>query len=406
MDSLQMDIAQLESVEPEEETHYLDFFIVLLKRKRLIIVGTAVTIIMTIVFAYMMTPKFLATTKIMPPQQNSSSTAAQLLGALGGTAGLVLGAAAPTTSGDLYVGLLQSQAILYPIIDRFDLMKRYDAKTKEDASKILIDDILVAEIDSKSGILSVSVEDRDAKFASDMANQFVEELKKLLDTLAVTEASKNRLFFEEQLRKAHESLSQAEESLMNFQQSTGAINIDTQATAVMQSIAGLMTQIAAREVQINVMRGYATVNNPDLRKAEQELSALKDQLKKLEEKQGTGSQNILIPTEQIPGLGKEYIRKMRDLKYNEALYEMYAKQFEAAKVQEANEAAIIQVIYKATPPEKPAKPRKGLMVILATGLALFFFTLLAFFLEFIVKSSQNPENEERIKEMKKYVKKF
>lgn len=389
----------------EKDLNLIDILIIFAKRKRLILGGTLGVALITVVIVLILPPIYVATTKIMPPQQSSSSTAAQLLGSLGGAATAILGGGT-TTSGDVYVGLLQSQGILYPIIDQFDLKKLYKVTTHEEASRIILEDTLKVEVDSKSGIITVSVEDKDPERAANMANAFIEELRKLLDRIAVTDSGKRRIFFEDQLKKAHEKLTRSEDEIKKFQENTGAISIENQTSAVIQGIAGLMAQIAAREVQIKVMKGYATENNPDLIKAQQELNALKEQLKDLQEKQESQSQSVFIPTGQIPALGTEYLRKMREFKYNEALFELLAKQYEAAKLDEAKEAAVIQVIYEATPPEKNAKPKKTLIVILATVAASIVFVMIAFLMELIQISSQKPDNQGRIKELKMYLKKL
>jgi uncharacterized protein involved in exopolysaccharide biosynthesis len=232
----------------------------------------------------------------------------------------------------------------------------------------------------------------------------VEELRWLNNTLAVTEAAQKRLFFEEQLKDAKESLIKAEESMKGFKERTGVVRIDEQARAVIEGIANLRAQIAAREVGLKVMRTYATPHNPDLQRAEEELRGLKVELSKLEARRGGGGHNPdpLMPIGRIPGVGTEYIRKFRDFKYNEALYEILLKQFETAKLQEAKDAAIIQVIEKAIPPEKRVKPKRKQMVIIAMVTGFFLSVFTAFFMEYKERASNNPENRERIETLKRY----
>jgi uncharacterized protein involved in exopolysaccharide biosynthesis len=259
----------------EKEINILDLFLVLLKRKRMILGGTAGIGLLTLIVALLMTPIYVATTQLMPPDQNGGSAAAQLLSQFGGAAGLLLGTNVPSTSSDLYIGLFQTPAIMDPIIERFDLLKRYDVTTKQDARKILINDVLATQSDTKSQIVSVSISDPDPQVAADMANAFVEELKKLLESLAITEAGKKRVFFEHEMKKTLEELNKREDAIRIFQEKTGAIKIEDQAVAIFQGIAMVKNLIAAKEVKIKVMMTYATANNPDLKREEEELSALK-----------------------------------------------------------------------------------------------------------------------------------
>ena len=385
----------------EDEINLLDYLIVLLKRKKLIISITLGAAVITAIISFIMTPIYRAETRILPPQTGSSSTALSMLTQMAGVPDIASTALGLKTPGDLYVGMVKSRTIADRIIDRFNLIKLYDTEYREDARKQLIEDILQAETDKDSGIISIGVEDKDPKRAADMANAFVEELKNLTKGLAVTEASQRRLFFEEQLKDTKMALVKAEEEMQGFQEKTGALQVDAQTKAVIEGIAMLRAQIAAKEVQLKVMRTYATAQNPDFQRAEDELNGLKAELGKLEAKGGSGHDTI-IPTGRMPEVGTEYVRKLRDLKFYEDLYELLTKQYEAAKLDEARDAAVIQVIDKAIPPEKKAKPKRILMILIATFTGFFLSIFVAFFAEYKEKASTDPENKERFETLKRY----
>jgi uncharacterized protein involved in exopolysaccharide biosynthesis len=280
-------------------------------------------------------------------------------------------------------------------------MELYKTKSRENARRSLAG-TLKAQDDKKSGIITIGVEDKDPKMAADLANAFVEELKNLNKSLAVTEASQRRLFFEEQLKDAKDALIKSEESMKGFQERTGAIRIDEQARAVIEGIAQLRAQIAAKEVELKVMRTYATPQNPDTQRAEEGLRGLREQLRRLESKGGGQNPDPLMPTGRIPSVGTEHIRKLREFKYNEALYEILLKQYEAAKLDEARDATIIQVIEKAIPPEKRIKPKRRQMVMIAMITGFFLSVFAAFFMEYKERESSNPENRERFETLKGY----
>jgi len=390
-------------IQQEDEINLFDYLIVLLKRKRLIMGITFGAAIITAIISLIMPPIYRAETKILPPQQGSSM-ATQFLSQLGSAAGLIGGAVGGAvgikTPNDLYIGLLKSRLVLDGVIDRFKLMELYKTKSRENARRGLAD-TLKARDDKKSGIITIGVEDKDPKRAADMANAFVEELKNMNKGLAVTEAGQRRLFFEEQLKDTKEALIKAEDSMEGFQERTGAIKIDEQAKAVIEGIANLRAQIAAKEVGLKVMRTYATPQNPDIQRAEEELRGMREQLGRLETRSGGHNPDPLMPTGRIPGVGTEYIRKLREFKYQEALYEILLKQYEAARLDEARDAAIIQVIEKAIPPEKRVKPKRKQMVMIATFSGLFFSVFAAFFMEYIEKLKSNPEDKVRLEAIKK-----
>lgn len=391
--------------EQNNEINLLDYLIIMVKRKKLIIAITLCAAIITAIICFIIPPTYEAETAIMPPQQQSSSMAAQLLSTIGGAGGLqgAVGSAlvGVQTPSDLYVGMLKSTTVADRIIDRFDLMKLYDADYREDARKELLEDVLDASTDKDSGIITITIEDKEPKRAADMANAFVEELKHLTKGLAVTEAAQRRLFFEEQLKDTKTTLTKAEEAMKSFQEKTGVLVVDEQAKAVIEGFAALSAQVAAKEVELKVMKTYSTPNNPDLQKEEEALTGLKAELNKLEVK-NRGAHDPIIPTGRMPELGTEYARKLRDVTFSETLFELLTKQYEIAKLDEARDAAIIQVIDKALPPTKKAKPKTLLLVALSACAGFFLSVLLAFFMEYKERSSKNPETKEKFETLKKY----
>jgi uncharacterized protein involved in exopolysaccharide biosynthesis len=384
----------------DDEIDLLDYLFVILKRKRFIAAVTAGITVLAVIISLLIPKTYKAESRILPPTQQSQGLSAQLLGQLGGVVGAgMLGAAAGVrTTGDLYVGLLKSRPVLDAIVDRFKLMELHKTKYREDARRGLLGQLKATD-DKKSGIITITVEDKDPKRAADMTNAFVDELKNLNKHLAVTEAGQRRLFYEEQLKDVKESLLGAEESLKGFQEKTGAIKMDDQARAMIQSLAQVRAQIAAKEVQLKVMKTYATANNPDAQRLDEEIRGLKEQMGRLEAK-GGGHADALMPTSRMPQVGTDYLRKMRELKFNEALYEILLKQFEAAKLDEARDAALIQVIEQAVPPERKFKPKRALMVMIAFVAGLLISTFGAFFLEFVERSRQDPERRKRLEQLR------
>jgi len=360
------------------EINISELLATLARHKKIIGGITAGAAVVSLVISLLMTPIFRAETKILPPQQNSSIIASQLLNQMGGFASLASSAVGIKNPNEMYIGFLRSRTVYDKIIDRFGLMKLYDAKYREDARKDLAE--ALAARSGKDGMIVVSVEDRDPKRAADMANAFVEEMIGVSKGLALTEAGQRRLFFEEQLKDIKLALASAEEGIKGFQEKTGALKIDDQARTVIQGIGNLRAQIAAREVQYKVAQTFATPQNPDLQRIEEELRGLKAELNKLEQK-GGNSPDPLMPTGRMPSVGMEYLRKLRDVKYNETLYELLAKQYEMAKLDEARDAVVIQIIDKAVQPERKVKPKKAIMVAFSTFIAFLFSILLAFFIE-------------------------
>jgi uncharacterized protein involved in exopolysaccharide biosynthesis len=345
-----------------EEVSLLDLLQVVADNLRLLVLGPVIAGLLALGITFSIAPTFTATTKFMPPQQQQSGAAAMLagLGALGGLAGAAGGLKNPA---DQYVAFLKSNSVQDALIDRFKLIDRFETKFREDTRSALAVGVQIAS--GKDGLISIGTTDKDPVFAAELANAYVEELGKLLSRLAVTEAQQRRLFFEKQLNNAKNNLIKAEQALKSSGVNSSALKANP--IAAVEGLAKLKAGITAQEIKVASMRGYLTESAPDFKQAQIELSAMRGQMGRAEKEE----------PEAIAGsVNSDYITKFRDFKYHETLFELFAKQYEMAKVDESREGAVIQVLDIAQTPERKSKPKKALIAMmsaLATGFALLLF---------------------------------
>jgi tyrosine-protein kinase Etk/Wzc len=389
-------------VTPESyaEVQLLDLLIILAKRKWMILSVTVAMGLACLVFSLLLPRYYQANTKILPPQQTQSIAGAMIgqLGSLANFAGKDLGIRNPN---DLYIAMLKSRTVSDALVQKFDLENLYQVSRQMDARKRLEE---ITEIQSgKDGVISISVEDRDPKRASDIANAYVSELYRLTQTLAIGEAAQRRLFFENQLRTANDDLARSEQELRKTQEKTGLIQLDSQAKATIESVSRARAQIAAKQVQIQAMKSFATPENPDLARSEIELAAMRTQLATLERNQASPAGDLQLPAGKLPSAGLEYVRSLREVKYRETVFELLAKQYEIAKIDEAKSAAVIQILDPAVTPEAKSRPKRAMIVITGTLLGLFFAIIAAFVLEAAQYGQRQPEISTRLQQLKSYL---
>jgi len=395
--------AQYEASYEEDEIDLLDLALVLVKHKRLIIGTAFLAGLVALILGFIMTPIYRAETHLVPPQLLTGQSSAVLSPGLRSIASQ-FGFGNVATPADLITGIVKSRTIIDRIIDKFDLMNYYNAKNRDNARKTL-SEVTSAKVDEKSGLITVAVEDKDPALAADITNAFVAELQDMVQNLAITQVSQQRLFLENQLKRAHHNLIQAEEDFQKYQMESGLLNVDVQTQALMDSIARIQAQIAVKEVELKAAKTYATVQNPQVKRLQAELAGLKSELKKLEAKAG-GGPNPIPAFKEIPKAGIEYARKLRDLKFQETLYETLLQQYQAAVMAEASEGLVLQVVDPAVPPELKVKPQRKLMIIVAGFLWLFVGIFAAFVKEFIDNSSRNPESADKMALLKSYLRRI
>jgi len=388
--------------QPVDETiSFLDYLIILLKRKRLILLITFVCAATTVVISLRMPEIYKAEAKILRPSAKNTGMTSQLLSQFGGAASAAASIFGLSSPNALYLELIRSRAVMTSIVEKFDLVKRYGVETIVDARKILSASIVVRS-NTRSGIITIAVNDTDPEMAADIANALVGALKELTKKLAITEAAQRRAFFGEQLRDAEESLIASEEEMEKFKMETGALKIDDQAKAIISAIANIKAKIAEKEVQLKVMRTYSTSSNPDLQKVEETLKGLRAELEKLETGHGK-NYDPLMSTERMPEVGTQYVRKLREFKFSETVYNFFLKQYEAARLDEARDAVMIQVLEEAIPPEKRSTPKRTRMVVISTIGGFFFGIFMAFFMEYKEKILDDPDHREKLKTVKRYI---
>jgi len=399
------DSASVRSV--EQASGHADFLEILLvlarEKKRILQITLAVTLLASII-VFVMPKMYTATATILPPQQNQS-VLSTMVGQVAGAATLDLRDLGLKNPSDVFVAMLQSRTVEDALVNRFDLRKLYNVKRYQDARKILEKR---SEINpEKEGLISIRVSDRDPKRAADIANAWVDELRGLNQNLALTEAAQRRIFFVQKLSSEREDLSKAELVLRQVQERTGVIQPDAQTRALVGAVAELRASIAAKQVQLQSLRTYATESNPDVKRAERELAELQAQSAKLSqmERSGTdlGTGDLQVPTRRVPEANLEYLRAVRELKYHESLYDFLAKQLEAARIDEAKDAVMVQVVDRAVEPERKSSPKRMLIVAVA-AIASFLLSCLGVLIwEAIRRKRQDPDEGARIAQLQYYL---
>lgn len=330
----------------EEGTDLLDVAVPIAAHWRLLILGPLVAGAMAFGASFLIPPTYTAVTTFLPPQQQQSATASALasLGALSGFAGAAFGIRTP---GDQYVSLLQSTTVADRLIEAFDLMSTYDVQHRFEARRELARNVRIA-LGKKDGLVTVEVDDHDPQRAADLANRHVEELRRLTGELALTEAQQRRLFFQTELEQTRDRLAAAQRTLEGSGFDAGALRAEPRTAA--EGYARLKAEVTAAEVRLQTLRRSLTDATPEVQQQQTLLSALRRQLAQLESAVDRRSDG-------------DYIGRYREYKYQEALFDLFSRQFEMARLDESREGALIQVVDAASPPEAESKPRRKVMAL-------------------------------------------
>lgn len=330
---------------------------VLAENLKLLVIGPIVVGLAALGITYLMTPVFTSRTVFMPPQL-AQSAAASALASLGSLAGLA-GGAATRSPAEQYVALLQSTTVAERMIGRFDLMRIYNARLRSDARRALGANTRIG-IGKKDGLITIESDDHEPKLAAAMANAYVEELHSLIASLALTEAQQRRVFFESQLAGTRDRLAVAQRALQDSGFNPGALKSEPRALA--EAYAQLQAQVTAAEIRLQMLRRGLADTAIEVEQQAATLTALRAQLARAE-RPTNGQREV------------DYVARLREFKYQEALFEMFSRQLEMARLDEAREGALIQVIDPAVPADRRTSPKRALTTMITTAGTLFLLTL-------------------------------
>jgi uncharacterized protein involved in exopolysaccharide biosynthesis len=312
--------------------------------------------------AFLLPVRYTSTASFIPPTAAGGGSMAGIiagqLASFGG--GELLGSA--KSSGDLYAGILRSRSVTTEIIKRFDLMHRFDVKKQSQAEEMLASATAVSA-DPKSSIVTLSVTASTPELAHDIANGFLDALRNTDGRLALTDASQRRLFYAQQLAKEKDNLEDAEVELKKTQERSGLVAPNGQTAAEIRAVTDTQAQIALREVQLAALRNSATEENPEVVRLRSEIQNLRSQLTNLQQGGSVGAGGT-IPTAKVPELQLQYVRAEREVKYHETLFEMLSRQYESARLEEAREGPMLQILDTASMPDTKSSPKRMLIILL------------------------------------------
>ncbi|MDP1690471.1 MAG: Wzz/FepE/Etk N-terminal domain-containing protein [Burkholderiaceae bacterium] len=369
--------------ENEAGLDLLDLALPLLQHWKLLALAPLLAGVAALGATYLIQPTFSSRTVFLPPQQQQSAAASVIasLGALSGLAGAAAGIKSPA---DQYVALLQSTTVADRLIDEFKLMQVYEREYRFEARKELAGNARIS-LGKKDGLITVEVDDVDPQRAADIANRHVDELRRLSAQLALTEAQQRRVFFETQLKKTRDELITAQQALQASGFNPGALKAEPKAAA--EGYARLRAEVTAAEVRLQTLRRNLSDTTPEVAQAQTMLGALRAQLAKAE------------TSTDLTG-GPDYVGKFREFKYQETLFELFARQYELARLDESREGAMIQVVDVAKPAERKSKPKRALIAIATTLAALLLLAGFVVTRHFWRQSAARPEKAAKLAQLR------
>jgi uncharacterized protein involved in exopolysaccharide biosynthesis len=427
-------LPRVSRVERQPDLTFLDFLIFIVKRKKLVGIATAICAGIAVILAFALPPEYTATVTLFSPQgisatgsTQASSTNSTRANELSGKSGALgeLASSTPETRkapesknapenrnssetsstpeprniNETIVSMMKVRAVEDAVIRQFGLQSEYRKNGLAETREVLENHTNIIGA-AKDGLIRLSFTDHDASRSAEIANGYVEQFTSLSQDLAITEASRRRVLFENQLQRSKADLESAEDALKKTPLSTRAVKLDRQLLDGMDSAARLRAKIVTKEIQIEAMRWYAREDDPALNHVQTQLDGMRGQFKTLVGSEGETRDDLTPARGTAPQAALEYARRVRDVKYDAATLEAVAKQLELAKLDEARGGAFIQVLDAAVAPEKESYPHRAFIV--GGGLAAGFTLgiMLALLQGGLLRMQQNAATRDKLELLK------
>lgn len=388
-------------MDTQDRTNLLEYLMVLIRYRRFMFLNTLAVCLIVALISLLLPSWYTAHTTILPPEKETPliGLTPSLLGgfAAGGEMALPLMA----TPSDVIAVMLRSRSVGEKILEKTDLMQVYQTNSREQGLRELASHMTVKV--TPEGMVSLDFEDRDGERAALVANLFIQEVDLINRAANNSRARNTRLFIQERIEKTQKDLTLAEENLRGFQELHKTVSLDEQMKTAIQTAANLKAEMVLNEIELNVLGQNLSPSHPQIRQLRSRISQIRKQLEKLEfgDQDAAPEQNQVldVPFSEVPKLSLELARLTRDLKIQEAIFELLSQQYEEARIQEAKDTPTIQVLDRAIPPEKRSRPRRALMVVMAAVASLFVGTIFVLGLEYLKTSQKrNPEEFTKIEQ--------
>ena len=360
-------------------------------QRRTLLRWMAYGLALSTLIAFLIPKRYESVARLMPPDQQNSGMAMLAAAATGGRGGSSLGSGGLgsglgsiagdllglKSSGELFIGILQSRTVEDDLINKFDLRKVYGDGYMEDARKDLNKNTDVTQ-DRKSGIITVGVTDKRPERAASLAQEYLSELNRVVVLLNTSSAHREREFLEGRLVQVKQDLESAENGFSDFASKNTALDIPAQGKAMIEASAALEGQLIGAQTELESLRQIYADGNVRVRSTQARVDELRHQLDKIGGRYDTTAkpggqaddQSMYPSIRKLPLLGVKYADLYRNTKVEEAVFETLTQEYEIAKVQEAKETPSVKILDPPNVPEKKTYPPRLGIMILGTLLAI------------------------------------
>jgi capsule polysaccharide export protein KpsE/RkpR len=314
-----------------------------------------------------------------------------------------LGIDMPGSSGGFDYGVialevLQNRSFIDTIVAQNDVVGRYEIEEKiRTKSREVVLNNATFDFDARSGILMIGYEHVDPEYAAQVTQSMVDELLAWFaarggsDRLVAVET------MEEKLAEVEDQIALIEGQIEEFQRTYGVLQVEEIAQTQSDLLGQFQSQLLQLDLQISNVRGTSNIeNDPELLALQAQRQNILELMDRIE-RGYAGTNELLPPRDELPGLAAEYTRFQMNLEIQGRIYEALTEQYEVAKLTADTDPAFT-ILEPVEVPEEKASPSRGQLCVMVTAGSFFGAIVIALLLNSIHNIARDPQKRRLLRE--------
>jgi uncharacterized protein involved in exopolysaccharide biosynthesis len=292
------------------------------------------------------------------------------------------------------VGLLRSRSVQDDVVERAHMLALLKTNSYETARGAVAGKASFSV--GADGIVQISIRDGDAQQAAVLANDYLDALQHLNDSMAQQQNREMQSLIQSQLQQEKAELDKAEANLEATQKKTGLIQPEAQTQIGLNAIAGVRSQITSLQVELASLLQSETDANPEVKRVRSQIGQLQVQERTLESGNGSSPVGAAPPAGELPQNNLDFSRAQREVQYHNQLVNSLSAQYGSAHVDEHLSRPAFQVIDRAVVPEHKSWPPRKSFVIVAIVFAVFISLVIVTLRLFFLRVLRDPANRDSL----------
>lgn len=270
--------------------------------------------------------------------------------------------------------VLTSASVADEVIAKFNLAELWGTAHPEHTRESLAGRCRTS-VNKKAGLVALTCEDTDPKFALALASSFGEIGNRVFARISTSTAGEERRFLETQVEKSRRSVEETSRKLREFQLQHKIIDLPEQSKAVISAMASIQGDLLSKQLELTYLSGFSSPTEASVVQLRKQIAIMQAKLQQLESSAATPAkpvdqdkgQDFFPEAMTVPELRFKLEELTREQKIQETVYARLIERYELAKVDEARDTSTFQILDSPTLPTIRSRPHRKKFAITGFG---------------------------------------